>query len=287
MYYVINTLLEFDDGLVLPLLESSFFVDVSLSLSDDTDSTDDWLEEQEEALLSSITFFGGGPFCLFVLFLFPLSFEFESSFSTTASTESLSSPDFVEVLLLLSESLVLLIDLLSESDSELLSGENILFFFKELVSVLDFEDAFDDDFGVLEPELLDIDFPLARTITAGLGFAEPLLLGGKGMGPTNLGVSSSLEDEPFPFEDLPVIVPSFLLLSSVLVGDFGTGILLATGVSDVEESESELLDADPELDEELSLLLESEDDPELLSVLLLLTFKELLYIFYKYTFISN
>lgn len=47
--------------------------------------------------------------------------------------------------------------------------------------------------------------------------------------------------------------------------------MVVAGVSEVEESESELLEADPELVEVLPLLLESEEDPELLSVLLLLT----------------
>lgn len=58
-----------------------------------------------------------------------------------------------------------------------------------------------------------------------------------------------------------------------LAGDWatagGAGGAVGAGVSDVDDSESELEEADPELDE-LPLLLESEEDPELLSELLLL-----------------
>lgn len=45
------------------------------------------------------------------------------------------------------------------------------------------------------------------------------------------------------------------------------------GTSEVDDSESELLDPEPELVDDVPLLLESEVDPELLSVLLLLTWK--------------
>lgn len=101
---------------------------------------------QDDALLSSIDFFGGGPLGLFTLLRlelvsdfeleFELELEFESSlsallFRVVAGEVSFSSLDFLELRFGLGEPFRLLVveDLLSDSDSELLSGENILFFF--------------------------------------------------------------------------------------------------------------------------------------------------------------
>lgn len=104
--------------------------------------------------------------------------------------------------------------------------------------------------------------------------AEQRLLGGCVFGLTTFGVSSSLdEDILFVFEGLLCLGSSFFFGSStVFVGDFGggAGVALVGGVSDTEDSESELEEPEPELVEELPLLLESDEDPELLSLLLLL-----------------
>lgn len=104
--------------------------------------------------------------------------------------------------------------------------------------------------------------------------AEIRLLGGAAFGLAGLGGSSSLDEDIFAFEGLLGFGSSFFFTSSILIGDFGAGVVfvvVVAGVSEVDESESELLEADPELVEVLPLLLESEEDPELLSVLLLLT----------------
>lgn len=101
--------------------------------------------------------------------------------------------------------------------------------------------------------------------------AEQRLLGGAGFGLAGLAASSSLDEETFTLDGLRGFGSSFFLVSSVFVGDLGAGgAVVVAGVSEVEDSESELLEPDPELVEELPLLLESEVDPELLSVLLLL-----------------
>lgn len=114
----------------MPVLSGASFLGVgSLSLSDDTDSTDDWLDEQDDALFSSTAFFGGGPLALLLLLRFALSLPFESSFSGVTDDVSLSSLDFLELFFGRGDALGLLEDLLSDSDSELLSGENMLFFF--------------------------------------------------------------------------------------------------------------------------------------------------------------
>lgn len=219
-----------------------------------------------------MTFLGGGPLGLFPLFLLTLSLEFESSFSTTVEESSLSSLDFLETLLGRGDALALLEDL-SDSDSELLSGENILFFFDVLVSAFGFGAVLPVGLGVFAPALRGTVLPLASTVATVFGLAEHRLLGGKGLGLTSFGVSSSLDDITFTLDGLLGFCSSFFLGSSTFVGDFGAGVVVVAGVSEVEDSESELLDADPELVDELSLLLESELDPELLSELLLLTWK--------------
>lgn len=225
-------------------------------------------------------FFDGGPFALFPFFLFTLSLEslesleFESSFPNGVAGATFSSLDFRELRLLLGDSLGLFNDLLSDSDSELLSGEKMLFFFNALesrVSGFGFDPVFTAGFGVLAPEDLSAVLPLASTIATVLGFAEQRLLGGKVFGLSNFGTSSSLEDEALDLVVVSGLSSSFFSGSLALVGDLGAGAVEVTGVSEVDDSESELLDPEPELVDVLSLLLESDEEPELLSVLLLLT----------------
>lgn len=232
-----------------------------------------------------MAFFGGGPFVLLPLFLLALSlelelelleFELESSLSTAICVLlSFSSLDFRELRLLFGEDpLGLFDDLLSVSDSELLSGENMLFFLCEFVSDFDaFCVTFGAGLGVLAPGgcLFCACFPLTNTAAADLPLVDVRLRGGKVLGLTTLGVSSSLDEDTLSFEGRR-FGSSFFFGSSGLTGDFGAVWAVAPGgVSELEESESELLEPVPELDEELPLLLESDVDPELLSVLLLLT----------------
>lgn len=113
---------------------------------------------QDEALLSSTAFFGGGPEArLPLLFFTLLSLEFESSFSVGVIVDGevslLTSLDFLEPLLGRGDVLGLLLeDLLSDSDSELLSGENILFFFNEFsVLAAGLDVVLATGFGVLAP----------------------------------------------------------------------------------------------------------------------------------------
>lgn len=186
---------------------------------------------------------------------------------------SLSSLDFLEPLFGRGEAFGLLGDLLSDSDSELLSGEKILFFL-DVSDLFAFCIVFGIGLGVLAPGGTLGPLPLARTAAADLGLAEHLLRGGAGFCSTTFGVSSSLDEEGFGFVDgLLGLGSSFFLGSSVVVltGDFGVATALVAGVSEADDSESELLDPEPELVEELPLLLESEVDPELLSVLVLFT----------------
>lgn len=261
-----------EGGFVFPVLIVSFLGVGSLSLSEETDSTEDWLDEQEEALLTSTTFLGGGPFSLLPLLLFALSLELESSFSVGVNVEgevSLSSLDFLGVLLPPEALALALEDLLSDSDSELLSGENILFFFMSVL-LAGFDADFDDGLGVLPPTGRGGGLPLASTDAAALGLVDPLLRGGKGLGLAGLTVSSSLDEDALAFvDDLLGLASSFFFsVSSVgFAGDFGAVSLAAAGVSEADDSESELLEPDPELVDELPLLLESEEEPELLSVL--------------------
>lgn len=121
--------------------------------------------------------------------------------------------------------------------------------------------------------------PFASTLAAFLGLAEPLLLGGKGLGLGILGISSSLDEDALGLIDgLLGLGSSFFLDSSGgLTGDFGTGMSATTGGSEADESESELLEPDPELVVELPLLLVSDDDPELLSVLVFITYNKQYY----------
>lgn len=215
---------------------------------------------------------------------FESDLELESSLSAlllrvVAGEVCFSSLDFLELRLGLGDCLgdFVVEDLLSDSDSELLSGENILFFFNAPVSGFGcaFGIVFGMGLGVFAPEVaLWAVFPLASTAAADLGFAEIRLRGGAGFGLAGLGASSSLEEDTLAFEGLRGFGSSFFFTSSTFGGDFGAGVLLVVvvaGVSEVEDSESELLDADPELVDVLPLLLESDEDPELLSVLLLLT----------------
>lgn len=266
----------------MPVFNGASFLGVgSLSLSEDTDSTDDWLDVHEEALFSSTAFFGGGPFDLLLLLRFTFSFVTDSSLSVFVDDVSFSSLDFRDPLLGFGDPLGLLGDLLSDSDSELLSGEKILFFFWS-----DFVAGLDAVLGaglvvLAPPDDRGAGLPLARTIAAALGLAEQRLLGGKGFGSTTFGVSSSLDDDIlFVFDGRLCFGSSFFLGSSAggLAGDFGAAAgvaVVACGVSDAEDSESELDEPDPELLDELPLLLESEVEPELLSVLLwLVTYKE-------------
>lgn len=234
----------------------------------------------------SCDFFGGGPLGLFTLLrlAFESDLEFESSLSAlllrvVAGEVSLSSLDFLELRFGLGDPFgdFVVEDLLSDSDSELLSGENILFFFNAPGSVFGgaFGIVFGIGLGVLAPAgILWTDFPLASTAAADFGFAEIRLLGGAGFGLVGFGASSSLEEDILAFEGLLGFGSSFFLTSSTFCGDFGAVVLfvvVVAGVSEVEDSESELLEADPELVDVLPLLLESEEEPELLSVLLLLT----------------
>lgn len=233
-------------------------------------------------------FLDGGPFGLFPFFLLALSLEFESSFSRAVDVElSFSILDFLELLLESVDALVLLDDLLSVSDSELLSGENMLFFFDTPSSEVDFEDALlvtvDEDLGVFDPELRSAVFPLAKTVAAVFGLAEQRLRGGNGLGLTTFGLSSSLEDDTLTFDSRLGFSSSFGWAStSTFIGDLGTGDLGAVivGMSEVEESESELLEAEAELVDELALLLESVVVLELLSELLLLTSRFVMLILY-------
>lgn len=194
------------------------------------------------------------------------SFELESSLSNCIGVlKSFSSLDLRELLLLFGDPFVLLDDLLSTSDSELLSGENMLFFLYDPESDLFDFGTFELCLGVFEPGL-----PLESEEEVDVfDLAEALLLGGNGL--AGFGASSSLDDDIFTLDGLLCFGSSFSLGSSGSVGDLGGGTVVVAGVSDVEESESELLDPDPEVEEELALLLESEVDSELLSVLLLLT----------------
>lgn len=108
-------------------------------------------------------FLGGGPLDLFTLLrlLFESDFELESSlsallFRVVGGDVSFSSLDFLELRLGLGDALGLLVveDLLSDSDSELLSGEKILFFFNAPVSAFGgaFCIVFGIGLGVLAPE---------------------------------------------------------------------------------------------------------------------------------------
>lgn len=123
---------------------------------------------------------------------------------------------------------------------------------------------------------------------ADLFFAEErLLVGGALLFSTILICGSpSLDDDGLGFAESLRAFSSFFLLLLLLIllllavvsstlfcldGDLEAGGTVVTGLSEVDDSESELLDPDPELVDELPLLLESEEDPELLSVLLLLT----------------
>lgn len=243
-----------------------------------------------------MTFFGGGPLGLFTLLrlAFESDLELESSLSAlllrvVAGDVSFSSLDFLEPRFGLGDAFGDLVveDLLSDSDSELLSGEKILFFFNAPVSGFGgaFCIVFGIGFGVFAPDgILCAVLPLARTAAADFGFADIRLLGGAGLGLVGFGVSSSLDEETLAFDGLLGFGSSFFFTSSVFWGDFGAGVVLVVaGVSEVEDSESELLEPDPELVEVLPLLLESEEDPELLSVLLLLTSKFVILVigFYK------
>lgn len=241
---------------------------------------------QDEALLSSTAFFGGGPEERLPLLLFTLlSLELESSFSVGVIVDgevSLSSLDFLEPLFGRGNVLVLFLDdLLSDSDSELLSGENILFFFNEFSDLtVGLDEVLATGFGVLAPYTdRGIDLPLASTLAAFLGLAEHLLLGGRGMGLGTLGISSSLDEDGLSFVDgLLGFGSSFLLGSSAgLAGDFGKGMAESDVGLDTDESESELLEPDPELVVELPLLLVSDDDPELVSVLVFITYNKQYY----------
>lgn len=221
----------------------------------------------------STAFFGGGPLVLLPLLRLTLSFELESSFSGVAGEVSLSSLDFRDPLFGRGEAFGLLEDLLSDSDSELLSGEKILFFL-EVSDLEAFCIVFGIGFGVLAPAGTLGPLPLASTAAADLGFAEHRLRGAAGFCSTTFGVSSSLDEDGLGFVDgLLGLGSSFFLGSSLLVltGDFGGCTALAAGVSEVDDSESELLEPEPELVDELPLLLESDVDPELLSVLVLFT----------------
>lgn len=122
--------------------------------------------------------------------------------------------------------------------------------------------------------------PLASTLAAFLGLlAEHLLLGGNGLGLGNLGISSSLDEDGLSLLDgLLGFGSSFFLGSSAgLAGDFGIGMDASAVASDADESESELLEPDPELVVELPLLLVSDDDPELVSVLVFITYNKKYY----------
>lgn len=209
-----------------------------------------------------------------------LEFEFESSFWTMTGdgTGSFSSLDFLVVFLFLGDALGLVLDVLlslpSDSDSELLSGENILFFFKELSGLEVFGIVFDIAFDLAPGVARGVEgFTLASTDAAFFIFVDRRL-GGIGLGVAGFGGSSSLDDEAFDFAGGCDLGSSFFFGSSsgtgFGLGDFGAGGTVA-GVSEVDDSESELLDPDPELVDEVPLLLESEVEPELLSVLLLLT----------------
>lgn len=250
----------------------------SLSLSEDTDSTDDWLDEHEDALLSSEAFLDGGPLDLLALRLeLSLELEFESSFCTGINGEgvSFSSLDLILVFLLIGEPFGLVLDvllsLLSVSDSELLSGEKMLFFFSEFASIL-------FAFGIVFDIALDF-APVVILGTAGCfltstdaAFLDLIdrRLGGIGFGVSGFGTSSSLDEETFA--GLWGFGSSFAGSSTGGgTGDLGGGTV--AGTSEVDDSESELLDPEPELVDDVPLLLESEVDPELLSVLLLLTWK--------------
>lgn len=227
-------------------------------------------------MLFSSTFFGGASFDRLLFLVFTLSFEFESSFSAAVNgEESFSSTDFLELCLDAGESLALFDDLLSDSDSELLSGENILFFFTVVSDFDDFDVDLDAGLDVFAPaDTLDADLPLARTKAADFNFVERLL-GGKDFGLLVFGASSSLDDETLAFEGRLCLGSSFFLVSSEggVAGDFGAVVVVAAGVPEVDESESELDESESELVDELRLLLESDEDSELLSVLLLLTSK--------------
>lgn len=241
---------------------------------------------QDEALLSSTAFFGGGPEARLPLLLFTLlSLELESSFSVGVTVDgevSLSSLDFREPLFGRGDVFGLFLeDLLSDSDSELLSGENILFFFNALSDLgADLFELLATGLGVLAPYAdRGTDLPLASTLAAFLGLAEHLLLGGKGLGLGTLGMSSSLDDDGLTLvDDLLGFGSSFFLGSSVaLAGDFGIGMDASAGGSVADESESELLEPDPEVVVELPLLLVSDDDPELVSVLVFITYNKQYY----------
>lgn len=167
-----------------------------------------------------------------------------------------------------------LLSLLSESDSELLSGEKILFFFNVFASAfvvlgIVFEIAFDlAPVAALGGNCL----ALASTAAAFLGLVDRLL-GGAGFGVGGLGISSSLDEDGLGLDERLGFGSSagFGSSTGAGLGDLGAGAGGTAGISDVEDSESELLDPDPELVDEVPLVLESDVEPELLSVLLLLT----------------
>lgn len=204
-----------------------------------------------------------------------MSLELESSFSTGVKGDcadvSFSSLDFLTGRLFFGEALGLLEDLLSDSDSELLSGEKMLFFFVWSFFACCLVMVFGIGLTGLAPAAALAGFPLTSTLAADLALVEDRLRGGAGLGGSGLGASSSLDDDIFLLACLGFGSSFFFCgSSSGFAGDLGAG-WAAAGVSDVEDSESELLEPDPELVDELPLLLESDVDPELLSVLLLLT----------------
>lgn len=132
---------------------------------------------------------------------------------------------------------------------------------------------------------------LGVTVAVVLGLADDRLRGGIVLLFSILtGTSSSLEDEGLGLLVNRGAFSSFFLEfvveSSVLFcfdGDFGGAeAVLVAGVSEVDDSESELLEPDPDVVDDVPLLLESDEDPELLSVLLLLTCKQYFYNTFDY-----
>lgn len=247
---------------------------------------------QDDTVCFSTGFLGGGPFTVLPFLLFMLiSFTAVSSFLLMGGFVLLSLLVFLGRPLPLTgalffATLLALLFCTSESDSELLSGEKMLFFFRAWPPDFEFVGGLELDLGA-DLLLLSVDergaalVCLDVTVAVAFDFADDRLLGGAVLAGGGLGVSSSLEEEILVTVEGRLLFSSFFLVCWLLVlvssslvcfaGDLGPALEAgAAGVSDVDESESELLEPDPELDDELPLLLESEDDPELLSELLLL-----------------
>lgn len=171
-------------------------------------SAEDWLDVQDEALCLSAGFLGGGPFAVLPFLLFILvSFVGISSFLGTEGFALLSLLGFLGRPLPLTgalafEPLLPLLFCTSESDSELLSGEKMLFFLRAWLSAFEFVEGLELDLATVlllfsagaRPAVLVC---LAVTLAVAFGLAEDRRRGGAVFGAGCLEASPSLDDEIF------------------------------------------------------------------------------------------